>query len=142
MKATLQIREYDPATDYPMVAGWYEAHGLQPVPPPLLPRLGIVVFELESGRDLAAFWLDMSNSIGVCYLERVVAAPFLSLKQMRAAADFAIRFLKRRAAEMNYAIMLVRVPAPIARVMRRIGFHDSGEVVHCLISSTEEVSDA
>lgn len=135
-----RIREFSIERDYQTVAGWYESHRLTPVPQTLLPKLGILIFDGETGEDQGAFWLDMSNSIGVCYLERAVTVPGLSIQKAREVAEVAIGFLKERAASMDYAIMLVRTTAPIARILKGIGFHDSGEVAHCLVSSTREVN--
>jgi len=37
--AIIQLRAFDPETDYPIVENWWKAHGWSAVPKVMLPRL-------------------------------------------------------------------------------------------------------
>ena len=116
------IREFDREKDFPMVEDWMLAHGREPIPLFLLPKLGIVVFEDGSKRDVAAMWLYMDNSCGVCFLERAVTAPGLKVKEASCAILRGIDYLKIAAREMKYPVMMLRTYPACARVAARAGF--------------------
>lgn len=88
----MQVRAYDPETDYPLICAWYRGHGKTPVPRWILPKLGVVIYETDgaASRDLAALWLYMDNSCGVCFVDKMVAAPGLRLGQTRRALEFGL----------------------------------------------------
>jgi len=118
----LQLREFDPARDYAMIEEWHAEHGKCAPPLQMLPRLGIIIYEEPSGCDLAAIWLYMDNSVGVCFPEHVVARPGLALKESRAAVLVGMEFLKRRAKAMGYWALVVHVQPAIARILKSSGW--------------------
>ncbi|CAN5773531.1 hypothetical protein BH09VER1_BH09VER1_46280 [soil metagenome] len=124
--AVLQIREFEGEKDFAWLEEWHEGHGGMAPPGALLPKLGIVVFETNGGEqeDVAALWLYMDNSVGVCFVEHVVTRPGLTLAGARGALLFGLTFLKERAMAMNYGLMLVHTRPAIARVLRGAGFRE------------------
>lgn len=122
MKEHCLIREFDRVKDCPMVHEWFLAHGQAPVPLELLPKLGIVVFGESSLRPMAAMWLYMDNSVGVCFLERAVTCPGLGVKEAGAAILRGIDYLKNAAADMDYGVMMLRTYPACARIAGRAGF--------------------
>jgi hypothetical protein len=113
------IREYR-SEDYPMLLKWWQGHGWQGVPEAILPKLG-VVWE-DDGRPVAAAWLYMDNSIGVCMLEWLVADPEAPGKAVLTAIRHITRFLQERASELNYNVMLTTCrQESLARVYEKIG---------------------
>lgn len=123
------VRMYEPEADYGMIEEWARGHGKNPPPAPILPRLGIVVREIgaKKSTDVAALWLYMDNSVGVCFAEHVITMPGLSLKRAKAALLRAIDCLRKLASEMNYAVMMVHTLPGIARFLRNAGFRSAGE---------------
>jgi hypothetical protein len=103
----LQLRMFDPATDYPIVEEWWKAHGWSAVPQVMLPKLGVVAF--YSGNkieDAAAAWLYMDNSSPVCMLEWMVTNPTLSATKTVRALKHIAEFLTGEAKHNGYAAML------------------------------------
>ena len=62
-----QLRMFEPDNDYEAVADWFALHGAVAPPKAVLPKLGIVC--QQDGEDVAALWLYMDNSVGVCWAE-------------------------------------------------------------------------
>ncbi|GAT32517.1 hypothetical protein TSACC_2916 [Terrimicrobium sacchariphilum] len=122
MKPYLQLREFDPARDYAMIEEWHAEHGRCAPPLQMLPRLGIIIYEQPSGRDLAAIWLYMDNSVGVCFPEQIVTRPGLGMKAARAALLTGLDFLKRRARALGYWAMVVHTLPAIARTLKSRGW--------------------
>lgn len=108
--------------DYPMIEEWYHGHDKPPVPFAMLPKLGIVVYREKTKEDVAALWLYMDNSIGVCFVESVVTKPKLSLKDAKLAIHRGLDFLKKEALELGYGIMLLRTYPSIAKCVKKMGF--------------------
>lgn len=136
----MQIRSYEAEADYSLIAGWYRGHGKAPVPPWVLPRLGIVIFETdgEVARDLAALWLYMDNSCGVCFAEKMVTAPGLGLGVARRALEHGLRFLRREAVRMNYGVMVIHAYPATARYLKKLGFAECDTGMSCLWALTNE----
>lgn len=134
------IREFDRELDYAMVRDWWVGHGQRALHPQVLPALGIVVYEADGEpRDLAALWLYLDNSVGVCFLHLVVTVPGLSLKVAKAALFTGIEFLKQRAAAMDYGVMLMTTYPAIARLVKKIGFESDDRPSVSLMTLTKEI---
>jgi hypothetical protein len=107
MKPLLQLRMYDPATDHPIVAKWWEGHGWPVVPQLMLPKLGAVAFFAgDKIEDAAAAWLFMDNSAPVCWLEFMVSNPDLAPKKVYTALKHLDAYLTTEAKINGYAFML------------------------------------
>jgi hypothetical protein len=106
--ALLQLRMYDPAKDYDMVAGWWKGHGWDAVPPFFLPKLGVIACwaEGEKTEDTAAAWLYMDNSAPVCWLEYMVSNPEANAGRAVKALRHLDTFLTGEAKATGYAVML------------------------------------
>lgn len=121
-----------------MIEGWYRARALTAPPEPILPKLGIVVFEESRREDLAAMWLYMDNSVGVCFPEHIVTRPGLSLGLARESLLRGLDFLRLSAVEMGYGVMIVHTLPAMARVLERRGvFARQGKQKVSMIGSTK-----
>lgn len=69
----IQIRPYDPKTDYPMLSQWWAGHGWPPVRAECLPKLGLLAMDGETA--VAAAWSYLDNSVGVAFFEWLVTNP-------------------------------------------------------------------
>jgi len=136
----LQIREFNREEDYNLVSDWWKSHDVSVPPLEMLPKLGIVVYEKDS--PLAALWLYLDNSTGVCFLEKAVTAPKLKMSAARDALMLGVAFLKGAAARMDYGVMFLRTYPAMARFAKKLGFVSEGKPVECLFTLTQEVSDA
>lgn len=106
-ETVIQLRMFDPDTDYPIVEGWWKAHGWSAVPRLMLPKLGVVAFYAgDKIEDAAAAWLYMDNSSPVCMLEWMVANPALSATKTVRALKHVCQFLTAEAKHNDYAVML------------------------------------
>jgi len=137
MKENL-IREFDKAQDMPMLNDWLAAHCRPAIPAEMLPSLGIVLFNGVTLEEQAALWLYMDNSVGVCFCERVVTRPGLSLKESKAIILEGLEFLKQRAATMNYGVMFVRCYPAIAKCLKGKGYFEDDRPVISLFTTTKE----
>ena len=124
----LQLRMFDPATDYPIVEEWWNAHGWTAVPEVMLPKLGVVAFYAQNKiEDAAAAWLYMDNSTGVCFAEYPITKAGLSVALMTSALRCALDFLKQEARINGYWIMRVFTIPPLARLLKAEGFRKDTE---------------
>jgi hypothetical protein len=114
-----QIRAYD-AGDFDLVTGWWLAHDGQRRPEAILPKCGVVC--LMNGKPVAALFLHMDNSCGMCLAEHAVSAPGLCLRNSRAAFRHCVDVLQRIAGVHGYHTMAVFVSQGVARIMDKFGF--------------------
>lgn len=131
MSDPIQIRSYHP-DDYPMVFSWWDAHGWDAVPEPILPKFGVVAH--RSGNAIAAAWLYMDNSVGVSMMEWMVANPESSARDVVAAIREIIEFLKQAAIKMDYGVMLTTCKQEsLASLYERNGFQRTdSSMIHLL----------
>jgi hypothetical protein len=116
----LQLRMYDPDKDHPMIMQWCVDHGHVGIPANVLPKLGVVA--QANGEDVAAVWLYMDNSTGVCFAEYPITKGGVSVKLAKSALLFALAFLKAEAKINGYWIMRVFTIPAIARTLENAGF--------------------
>ena len=138
MNPLLQIREYTPK-DYPMLCEWWMGHKAPCVRKDALPKLGVIVEELKADgfpTPIAASFLYMDNSVGVCFLKHAVSQPELGLKKSRQAFKVAVAFLKESAASMDYGIMISYTYPGIARILQGCGFEQGNTGLVELVAST------
>ena len=103
----IQLRMFDPPTDYPIVEEWWKAHGWTAVPQIMLPKLGVIAFYAgDKIEDAAAAWLYMDNSSPVCILEWMVTNPKLSATKTVRALKHITTFITSEAKANDYAVML------------------------------------
>jgi hypothetical protein len=129
----IQIRHYE-ATDYEMLSEWWHAHGKHRRPEQMLPKCGVIA-EIE-GKPVAALFLYMDNSSGMCMADHAVSAPSLSLKTSMLAFKHCIACLKKVALELGYHTMAVFTYSSIARVLERQGFREMSNNQIAMIAST------
>lgn len=121
----ITLRMFEPEKDYPMVREWMEGHRRDIIPQGILPKLGVIVHAGET--DVAALWLYMDNSVGVCFLEYPVTKPGTSLRLTKKALLMAADFLKKEACALGYSVMFAHTLAPIARILRKNGWSQDTE---------------
>jgi len=115
------VREYRPEVDREMVEGWYGERGRSAPPAGILPRLGVVSYHEASGRDCAALWLYMDNSVGVCFPEHVVTRPGMGLAMAKGALLRALDYVRVAAADLGYGVMWLNTLPAMARVLKKAG---------------------
>jgi len=121
----LQLRMYDAEKDHGMILQWCAAHGHVGIPVNVLPKLGVVV--QADGEDVAALWLYMDNSTGVCFAEHPITKNGVGLKLAKDALGFALTYLKNEARANGYWIMRVFTLPAIARTLKNFGFRKDTE---------------
>jgi len=114
------VRAYR-AEDLALVSAWWQAHGQGEFSARLLPPVGVVAE--RDGAPAAACWLYLAAGIGVCWLEYPVSRPGLGLGEAKAAFADVVAALEDVARAHDYGVMIAHTLAPIARVMRGLGFH-------------------
>jgi hypothetical protein len=108
-----------------MIMQWCVDHGHVGIPANVLPKLGVVV--QADGEDIAALWLYMDNSTGVCFAEYPITKAGLSVALMTSALRCALDFLKQEARINGYWIMRVFTIPPLARLLKAEGFRKDTE---------------
>jgi hypothetical protein len=125
METVIQLRMFDPAKDHAMIMQWCVDHGHVGIPANVLPKLGVVA--QADGEDIAALWLYMDNSTGVCFAEYPITKAGLSVALMTSALRCALDFLKQEARINGYWIMRVFTIPPLARLLKAEGFRKDTE---------------
>lgn len=134
-----QLRFYED-TDYDKVADWFAAHGASAPPKAVLPRLGAIC--QQDGEDVAALWLYMDNSVGVCWAEYPVTRPKLSLRHAKDALMHLFNFIRQAAKSNNYGLIRVNTLPAIARFLEKEGFIREQENVVSMFAFTEPQEEA
>lgn len=113
------MRHYEPK-DYEMLCAWWYAHGKAVVPESVLSKCGVVC---ERGGDpIAALFLHMDNSCGMCMADHAVSTPNLPLSIARKAFAHCMECLKKIAADLGYHTVAVFVYPGIAKILQKQGF--------------------
>lgn len=68
----IQLRRYT-AEDYPIIAGWFRARGIEPIAPDALTDYG--VFATLGGVEIACAWFAINNRSTVARMEHFIEAP-------------------------------------------------------------------
>jgi hypothetical protein len=132
-----KIRLVDLSKDYGMACEWWKAHGWEAVPAAILPKLGAVA--VIEDVPIAAAFLYMDNSVGVCWLEWLVTNPDATPKQSFKGINMVIEFLREVAVSMDYGIMMTTCrQASLVRVYEKNGFTKSDEGVTHLVRKLRE----
>lgn len=135
----LQLRMYDAEKDHPTIMQWCADHGHVGIPANVLPKLGVVV--QADGEDVAALWMYMDNSTGVCFAEYPVTKAGVGLKLARRAFVTALDFLKSEARINGYWLLRVTTLPAIARILSGQGFVvDNSNMVSMVCPLVEENS--
>ena len=121
------VREYTPE-DREMIEGWHHGHESLAPPEAILPKLGVVVHDPD-GRDMAAMWLYMDNSVGVCFVEHIVTVPGIGPSQARKALERGLEYLRFYAASNDYGIIFIHTLPAIARRCEKLGFQKLKEAM-------------
>ena len=135
-----QVRLFEREKDYAMIEDWHHRHGQTAPPAAILPRLGVVVTSV--GEGVAALWLYMDNSVGVCFPEHAVTRPGLRTREAKAALLGGLDFLRSEASSLGYGFMMINTPRAFARVLKREGlFAEAGRDKVTMIGATKENYD-
>ena len=119
-----QITNLD--ADYPVVSGWWEAHGFPTIPREALSTLGFVVEIVGAdgeGEPVVAGWVYTASTNALAMMEWIVsnpaASPLTVARAIQALAEVAADECKAR----GYAIVLTAIKLPsLGRVLERAGF--------------------
>lgn len=131
MSKLFQVRSFT-ADDYGTVESWWHGHGWDGVPMAVLPRLGVIA-ECD-GKPIAAAWLYMDNSVGVCMMEWVVADPEANPREVVKGIKVLAEYLRLAAIDMNYSVMLTTCKQDsLAKLYERSGFHRTDSEMHHLL---------
>jgi len=126
------LRFFEPEKDYSTVAAWWEGHGWNAVPVQVLPKLGVVAH--RDDKPVAAGWLYMDNSVGVGWLEWLVADPDAKPREVYKALSAVIDFIKAEARQFGYhTLMSTCRQESLGRLLERNGFQKTDtDVTHYL----------
>jgi len=137
----LTWRYYFQTDDYSMICGWWDAHRHPVVPKEFLPNTGIMVLDADN-IEICALWIYFDNSTPVCFTERAVTRPGLSVKEAGDALCFGVRTGIEVAISAGYVLMALRIPMAMARYAKaHLGFHfDEREIANMSRLLTEEIA--
>lgn len=113
------MRAYGPA-DLDLLNDWWVEHDGRRRAEHGLPKCGVVC-ELD-GEPVAALFLHMDNSCGMCLAEHAVSRPGLTLKKATAAFKHCVACIKQVAGVHGYHTMAVYTHPGIARILEKVGF--------------------
>jgi len=132
----IHIRHYEP-TDYEMLSEWWHAHGKHRRPELMLPKCGVVC-EID-GKPVAALFLHMDNSCGMCMADHAVSVPGLALKTSLLAFKHCVKCLRKIARDFGYHTMAVYCYKGIAKVLESQGFQKAENNLIQMFSPTGEI---
>lgn len=118
----LDVRLIQP-TDMSMIAGWWKAHGWEPLPPESLPKNGLLVVD-EQG-PLVAAWLYRTDS-AIAWLEWFVRNPDATRERMQGAIEKLVDYACLLAQVNKFKLMFVA--ARNDSLLRKL--ESAGFVVH------------
>jgi hypothetical protein len=129
MGSELTVRAYFAPTDYEMIVEWWEAHGHPVLPDYLLSPVGFIAS--RDGFDLVAVFVYFDRNTPVCFAERLVSLPGLSVAEVVRATDAAGKEAMEFCRSCGYKLFCVRTPRAIARFIAHAGFSvDEREIVN------------
>jgi hypothetical protein len=127
----LTWRDYFPLDDYSTICGWWIAHRHPLISEEFLPDTGIVVLDADD-MEVCALWIYFDTSTPVCFTERAVTRPGLSIKTAGSALCFGVSVGVEVAKSRGYTLMALRVPIGMARYAKtHLGFYiDEREIAN------------
>ena len=96
----MEVRLYEPAKDYAMLCGWWDAWGWEAIPQNLLPKYGLVI--KNEGVDTYAAFIYRTDS-GLCLFDWFVSNKNAPVKLRRGGLDFLIKEGKGLAKRLGFA---------------------------------------
>ena len=116
--------------DYDVFTKWCAGHEVEALPIEYLPARGIVICQEDV--PVAMLWVYYDDSTPVCFAERAITCPGLSMEVAARAICFAVEIAKDCAIRIGYDLMLARVPKAMARyAIGRLGFEiEEQEVIN------------
>lgn len=138
MNDPIQLKIFEPEADYATVESWWKGHGWSGVPLVMLPKLGVIASSGDTG--LAAGWLYMDNSSGVCMLEWLVTNPEVKGTGTVRGLKHVCQYLTEQARAFGYTIMLTTCrQESLARFHERNGFQTTDhEMIHMVKTMPKE----
>ena len=124
--------------DFPLVNEWWITHKKGGFAVALLPPLGVMV-EDESG-PVGALWCYEPAGVGVGFLEFPVTRPGCSAAKAKTVMAYALATIMGLAGKFydppgEYNVFRACTTGPIARFLRRLGFHPDGETVNLIYTT-------
>jgi hypothetical protein len=109
------------AADKAELNGWWQSHGLAPLPE-RMPALGLMAY--HEGQNLAAGFAFMSNcGCGMAMIQFLMVNPLAPWGAAPVALDAVLVGLTAALKELDYSLVMnVTREASLARLMRRHGF--------------------
>lgn len=134
----INVRHYQPETDYPLFEQWWKTHNWQPVAADMLPKLGVVT-EID-GRPAACVWCYMDNSASLAMIEWVVANPENTHKESYIAITHSLQCAKKIVSgSFGYKYFMAATSnKSLMKIFSRCGFTATDtDITHFVL--TEEV---
>ena len=98
--STITVRAYE-QEDFETITKWAKARQVM-VFEEMLPRMGGMAYDEESGDLLACAWLYMDNSVGVAFPHWLLANPANDMATSRDAISLLGEWLEYMAEDLNY----------------------------------------
>lgn len=123
-----RIRTYNDQ-DYDLVKGWWEGHGIAPMPKPVLNTVGYI--SSENSKDIAAAWVYMDDHCKVAWANLFISNPDAGSKQIYQAHQDIIECFTRFLEDQGFWILMAFYDRKsLANLAKRSGFHVNHEGVY------------
>lgn len=100
MEQSIKVRHYE-ETDMPEIKKWAEARKVM-IFEDMLPRMGAVAYDANTGENLSCGWLYMDNSVGVAFPHWLLANPKNTIGVSRKAIKLMGEWMEFQAELLNY----------------------------------------
>jgi hypothetical protein len=116
--------------DYGLFCEWCAGHGKEPLALEYLPEFGLIVCQDDA--PIVMLWVYFDDSTPVCFAERAITRPGLSMKEAGDGLCFAMEVAKQCASARGVELMMLRAPKGMARyATRRLDFAiEESEIVN------------
>lgn len=133
----IRTRPYVPIYDYDMIAEWWAAHGSTPLPDHLLSPIGFVAE--DEGTAQAASFIYFDRNVPVCFVEKTVTVPGLSLREAHRSVRAVIYACRDFATSFGSHMLCVRAPIAFLRYALKNDFVlDEREIANMYCTLREE----
>lgn len=107
--------------EYQRLSEWWRGHGAQCPARGCLPRLG--VWAMQDAEPVANVFLYQDNSVGVAFMNWLVARPDVNSVVLKAAIESMVDFIREECEDLGYGVVFSCVKDDgLAAVIGRCGF--------------------
>jgi len=137
MSATLKVKPYEEA-DFDELEGWAIARKVMLIKA-LLPKIGNIIYNDDTGENLACGWLYMDNSVGVAFPHWLLTNPKNDMRISRESIQLLGEWMESVAKDLNYGCFVTFFEdGVLSKEAEKLGYKLVGKGQNIYIKLLEE----